>query len=95
MIHPDPAERFESAEDAETSDDGAAGFLRQLVKSDLPDQYERDMRRWIERIDPRTDLSQNLDPTSSASVPQGTTRMLDVRELKLEEFSTDGDHPDE
>ena len=95
MIHPDPAERFESAEDAETSDDGASGFLRQLVKSDLPDQYERDMRRWIERIDPRTDLSQNLDPTSSASVPQGTTRMLDVRELKLEEFSTDGDHPDE
>jgi serine/threonine-protein kinase len=86
LIHPDPAKRFGSAEEAETADDGAAGFLRQLVKSDLPDQYTRDLRNWIASIDPKTDLSRNLDPSSNPVVPDGTTRMIHPRDIGLEDF---------
>lgn len=86
LVHPDPAERFSSAEEAETSDEGAAGFLRELVKSDLPDQYTRDLRNWIASIDPSAELSEDLDPSSGSFVPGGTTRMIDPANLRLEEF---------
>ena len=86
LIHPDPAKRFQSAEEAETSDDGAGGFLRQLVKSDLPDQYANDLRKWISSIDPVSDLSEDLNPSSDPVVPDGTTRMFHPQDVQLEEF---------
>ncbi|MFK7817730.1 MAG: serine/threonine-protein kinase [Planctomycetaceae bacterium] len=86
LIDPNPANRFKTAEEAETADDGASGFLRELVKSDLPDQYTRDLRMWMSGIDPIEDLSEDLHPSSSEVVPNGTTRMLDVKDMPLEEF---------
>ena len=84
LVHPDPRKRFASAEEAETSDLGAAGFLRQLVKSDLPDQYAHDLRNWIDSIAPRNVESSDED-TGEKLVPDGTTRMVDPRDLGLDE----------
>ncbi len=85
LIHPDPSRRFETADEAETSDQGAAGFLRELVKSDMPDQYARDLRNWIATIDPKAQTPFVFDP-SSEPMPNGTTRMVDTKDLGLDEF---------
>lgn len=82
LIHPDPSERFATAEEAETSEDGAAGFLRELVKSDLPDQYTHDLRNWIAGIDSNAQLSQDVDPSSP--VPGGTTQLYRPQSLDLD-----------
>lgn len=84
LIHPDPSQRFSCAEEAETADDGAAGFLRQLVKSDLPDQYTRDLRNWIASIEPESGLSTDLDP-SSAHIPGGTTRLFGPDDYRMDD----------
>lgn len=83
LIDPDPGMRFASADEAEESDEGASGFLRQLVKSDLPDQYERDLRNWIGSIDPTTEPSDDLLPSSDV-VPDGTTRLFEPRIPRLD-----------
>lgn len=51
LVHPDPGERFPSAEAADLAEDGAADFHRLLVKSDLPSDYENELRRWIEEVE--------------------------------------------
>jgi eukaryotic-like serine/threonine-protein kinase len=51
LVHPDPASRFPSAESADVDEDGAADFLRQLVKGDLAREYQTDVRQWIEDIE--------------------------------------------
>lgn len=51
LVHPDPRERFRSAESAELGEDGAADFHRLLVKSDLPSDYENELRLWIEEVE--------------------------------------------
>ncbi len=78
LLHPDPEQRFASAEEAELSDSGAAGFLRELVKSDLADEYVTELRRWISELD-----SNIGEPIESASqvVPNGTTRLIDVNSI--------------
>ncbi len=50
LVHPDPAERFPSAEAAVTMKNGAADFLRQLVKGDLSSEYQNDLRHWVEEL---------------------------------------------
>lgn len=50
MIEPDPEKRFVSAEDANLKQDGAAAFLRQLIKGDLASEYENEIRVWLDEI---------------------------------------------
>jgi serine/threonine-protein kinase len=51
LIDPDPSQRFPSAEAADLAEDGAAEFLRQLVKGDLASEYHADVRQWIDDIE--------------------------------------------
>ena len=50
LIATDPTQRFPSAEDAELKQDGAAAFLRQLIKGDLASEYENEIRVWLDEI---------------------------------------------
>lgn len=50
LVAPDPDQRFESAEVAETHEDGAAAFHRQLIIGDLASEYDNDIRIWIEEL---------------------------------------------
>jgi len=47
LIAPDPKKRFENAEAADLFKDGAADFLRQLVKGDLACESEPEIRNWL------------------------------------------------
>ena len=72
LIDPNPLHRFPSAEEAELSQEGAAGFLRELVKSDLWDEYTLQLRQWIAEMEARPQT-----PTDAVeAVPDGTTRMV-------------------
>ncbi|HEV8004227.1 MAG TPA: serine/threonine-protein kinase [Planctomycetaceae bacterium] len=51
LVDPDPSRRFSSAEAADLDEEGAAEFLRQLVKGDLASEYHSDVRQWIEDIE--------------------------------------------
>jgi serine/threonine-protein kinase len=50
MIAPDPMLRFPDAEAATLVKDGAAAFLRQLVKGDMSSEYENEIRLLIEEL---------------------------------------------
>jgi eukaryotic-like serine/threonine-protein kinase len=50
LIATDPLQRFPSAEAADMQKDGAAGFLRQLVKGDLASEYDNELRIWVEEL---------------------------------------------
>lgn len=51
LIAPDPNKRFHSAEAADLVKEGAASFLRHLVKVDLASEYENELRLWLEELD--------------------------------------------
>jgi serine/threonine-protein kinase len=51
LIAPDPNRRFPSAEAADLLKEGAASFLRQLVKGDLASEYENEIRLWLDDLD--------------------------------------------
>jgi serine/threonine protein kinase len=51
LVDPDPSRRFSNAEAADLDEEGAAEFLRQLVKGDLASEYHSDVRQWIEDIE--------------------------------------------
>ena len=51
LIAPDPMARFPSAEAADLVKEGAAAFLRQLVKGDLASEYENEIRLWLEELE--------------------------------------------
>jgi eukaryotic-like serine/threonine-protein kinase len=51
LVDPDPSQRFPTAEAADLAEDGAAEFLRQLVKGDLASEYHADVRQWIDDIE--------------------------------------------
>lgn len=72
LVHPDPNQRFASAEEAELSDDGAAGFLRELVLSERSQEYASELRQWIAEME--TDFMQKH--ISTGGVPNGTTRIV-------------------
>ncbi|MEZ6123132.1 MAG: hypothetical protein R3C49_08170 [Planctomycetaceae bacterium] len=72
MIHPDPTQRFSSAEEAELSDDGAAGFLKELVLSERSQEYASELRQWIAEMEiDATGLRNAASPH-----PHGTTRII-------------------
>jgi serine/threonine-protein kinase len=50
LIAPDPMQRFPTAEAADMQNEGAAGFLRQLVKGDLASEYNNELRVWLEEL---------------------------------------------
>jgi serine/threonine-protein kinase len=50
LIAPDPMLRFPDAEAATLVDQGAAAFLRQLVKSDMSSEYENEIRLLIQEL---------------------------------------------
>ncbi|MEO1994479.1 MAG: protein kinase, partial [Planctomycetaceae bacterium] len=75
LVNPDPERRFSSAEAAELSDEGTAGFLRELVKGDLDSDCEADIRNWIAEIESDTFSNEaSGDPFSSGPVNIETTR---------------------
>lgn len=73
LVHPDPSKRFSSAEQAELSDIGAAGFLRDLVKSDMAEAYGMELRRWIEELE--SNVNRRLY-NEAPVIPNGTTRIV-------------------
>jgi serine/threonine-protein kinase len=73
LVHPDPRHRFSTAEDAELSEEGAAGFLRELVKSDLAEEYAMELRRWIAELESN---SGHRRESAGEIVPDGTTKIV-------------------
>ncbi len=51
LTAPDPMRRFESAEDADMMEEGAADFHNQLVKGNLASVYENEIRLWLEELE--------------------------------------------
>jgi serine/threonine-protein kinase len=51
LIAPDPAKRFQGAEDADLEKGGAAAFHRQLIVGGLASEYENELRAWLEELD--------------------------------------------
>lgn len=51
LIAPEPADRFTSAEEADFREQGAAGFHRQLVHSNLASEYDNEIRAWLEHVE--------------------------------------------
>lgn len=51
LIAPDPNQRYISAEAADLVKEGAANFLRQLVKCDLASEYEHELRLWLKDLE--------------------------------------------
>jgi serine/threonine-protein kinase len=51
LIAADPADRFQSAEDADLVEQGAASFHRQLVHGNLASEYDNEIRVWLEELD--------------------------------------------
>jgi serine/threonine protein kinase, bacterial len=92
MVAPDPQLRFPTAEDAELSDEGAAGFLRELVKSDMSNEYASELRRWILELEANT--TSDSDPSSLHLIPDGTTRILSDSERRHQDDLSDNMIPD-
>jgi serine/threonine-protein kinase len=52
LIAPDPMRRFPNAEAADLlTENGAAAFLRQLVKGDLAAEYDNEIRLWLAELE--------------------------------------------
>ncbi len=90
LIDPDPAKRFATAGEAELSDEGAAGFLNDLVKSDRSEEYASELRQWI------TEMESNpvFDPSyrireQSIDTTQLNLNLTRTRTLPLDEQSLD------
>lgn len=79
LLHPDPALRFPTAEDAELSDEGAAGFLKELVKSDMSDEYATELRLWIAELE--SDVFDDRI-TGGCAVPGRTTQLSGDPEVR-------------
>ncbi|MEZ6133242.1 MAG: serine/threonine-protein kinase [Planctomycetaceae bacterium] len=73
LIHPDPGMRFASADDAELSEFGAAGFLRDLVLSERSQEYASELRQWIAEME--TD-AMDRSAALAGRVPGKTTRIV-------------------
>ncbi len=77
LVHPDPAQRFQSAEETDLAPDGAAEFQNALVKGDLSSEYETEIRLWMEELE-LSDLASLSEPTSdSESIYLASTRLVD------------------
>jgi serine/threonine protein kinase len=74
LVDPEPSRRFATAEAADLAEDGAAEFLRQLVKGDLASEYHADVRQWIEDIEQSGGVS--IDDRTSPPLPGECTLSL-------------------
>src|ERR1700722_8323418 len=74
LVDPDPPPTFKIAQGADLQEDGAADFVRQLVKGDLASEYQTDIRQWIDDIE----LSGGVDVSDprSAHDPDCATMSL-------------------
>ena len=61
LIAPDPMLRFPDAEAATLVEDGAAAFLRQLVKGDMSSEYENEIRLLIEELRELEEIDEEPD----------------------------------
>lgn len=83
LIDPDPVQRFATAGEAELSDSGAAGFLKELVKIDRSEEYASELRKWIAEMEsnPVFDRGARLEEqtidTASLEWQLPETRLLD------------------
>ena len=59
LIATDPMRRFHSAEAADLLQEGAAAFLRQLVKTDLAAEYDNEIRLWLQELREMDELQDN------------------------------------
>lgn len=50
LVHPDPAQRFENARDAEAGDQGLAALHRELVRMRVDADYERELEQFLARV---------------------------------------------
>lgn len=69
LIAPDPSQRFESAEQADQSDDGALAFEEELIKGDLAFAQETDIRAWMKEVEANPETSDEMDSTRTFSRP--------------------------
>ena len=65
LVSPDPMLRFPSAETAEMHKEGAAGFHRQLVMSDLASEYPNEIRLWLEELKELDEIESRDGQTNS------------------------------
>ena len=86
LIDPDPVKRFATAGEAELSDDGAAGFLKELVKINRSQEYASELRQWI------TEMETNplFDPATRFGKQAVDTTHLDMNLPKTQIHPGDG-----
>lgn len=77
LVDPDPEQRFATADAAALSDEGASGFLRQLVKGDVSSEYENDIRHWIAEIEADFFVQENPSPLGREELDLMSTQYLD------------------
>lgn len=78
LVHPDPTQRFRTAEEADLAPDGAAAFQNLLVKGDLSSEYETEIRYWMEEVEQSDFGNVPEAPTGSESVYLESTRLADA-----------------
>lgn len=79
LVHPDPAERFQSAEDAELGQHGAAEFLNELVRSERSQEYASEIRQWISEMESELHKAQQrsyFGDTTRISPPDPTATRI-------------------
>ena len=74
LVHPEPSRRFPTAEAAELSDGGAGSFHRELVKGDLANEYENEIRLWIDGMQ-LTDGESDMDSRGQREPGLPSTRI--------------------
>lgn len=57
MIHPEPAQRFQTPDEALFSENGAAAAHRRLVLGDLSTEYSNEIREWLHIVPPADNAS--------------------------------------
>ena len=62
LIAPDPQLRFPDAESATMLKEGAAAFLRQLVKGDMSSEYDNEIRLLIEELKELSESAGDIEP---------------------------------
>ena len=80
LVHPDPVQRFQTAEDADLARHGAAEFQNVLVKGDLSSEYVAEIRHWMEEVELTDfpDRSKTAADSDSDSIYLASTRFVDA-----------------
>ena len=82
LIDPDPSRRFATAGEAALSNEGAAGFLNELVKIDHSEEYASELGKWIAEMesnpvfDPATRTDDKTVDTAAQSLVIPATKLI-------------------